>query len=35
MTTAPVICLRDVSFSYGGVPVLEDVNLDVPEGEVA
>jgi len=35
MTTAPVICLRDVSFSYGGAPVLEDVNLDVPDRTAA
>ena len=35
MTTAPVICLRDVSFSYGGAPVLENVNLDVPDRTAA
>jgi len=35
MTTAPVICLRDVSFFYGGAPVLENVNLDVPDRTAA
>jgi len=29
----PVIQLQDVSFSYDGVPVLEDVNLTVTDGD--
>jgi zinc transport system ATP-binding protein len=29
MSTEPVISLRDVTFSYGGPPALEDVNLSV------
>ena len=29
----PVISLRDVTFSYGGEPVLEDVNLSVGDRE--
>lgn len=31
--TEPVISLRDVTFSYGGEPVLEDVNLSVGDRE--
>ena len=30
--TAPIITLEEVSFSYGGPPVLEGVSLSVPEG---
>ena len=33
MLSEPVICLHDVTFSYGGEPVLEDVNLSVGERE--
>ncbi len=33
MSTEPVISLRDVTFSYGGEPALEDVNLSVDERE--
>ena len=33
MSTEPVISLRDVTFSYGGAPALEDVNLSVDERE--
>ena len=29
----PVISLRDVTFSYGGAPALEDVNLSVDDRE--
>ena len=29
MTDEPVVSLRDVSFSYGNAPVLEDVSFDV------
>jgi zinc transport system ATP-binding protein len=29
MATEPVISLRDVTFSYGGEPVLEEVNLSI------
>jgi zinc transport system ATP-binding protein len=32
-TTTPVIEIEDLSFSYGGVPVLERVDLSVAEGE--
>ena len=32
-STEPVISLRDVTFSYGGAPALEDVNLSVGERE--
>jgi zinc transport system ATP-binding protein len=31
--TAPVIVLENVSFAYGGVPALQDVSLEVQEGE--
>jgi zinc transport system ATP-binding protein len=31
MSNEPVISLRNVSFSYGGAPVLEDVSFDLPE----
>jgi zinc transport system ATP-binding protein len=31
--TAPVITLENCSFAYSGVPVLEDVSLEVEEGE--
>ncbi|OGA47920.1 MAG: ABC transporter [Betaproteobacteria bacterium RIFCSPLOWO2_12_FULL_62_58] len=31
--TAPVIVLENVSFAYDGVPALEDVSLEVEEGE--
>ncbi|MGA9031166.1 MAG: ATP-binding cassette domain-containing protein, partial [Sulfuricaulis sp.] len=31
--TAPVIVLENVSFAYDGVPALEDVNLEVEDGE--
>jgi len=31
--TGNVIEIQDVSFSYGGIPVLEHVNLEVPEQE--
>jgi zinc transport system ATP-binding protein len=33
MSTEPVISLRGVTFSYGGVPALEDVNVSVGERE--
>ena len=33
MCSNPVISLHDVTFSYGGEPVLEDVNLSVGERE--
>jgi zinc transport system ATP-binding protein len=33
--TAPIITLEEVSFSYGGPPVLEGVSLSVPEGAFA
>ena len=33
MTNEPVIELRDVSFAYDGVPVLQDVNLTICEHE--
>jgi zinc transport system ATP-binding protein len=33
--TAPVIEVRDLSFSYGGPPVLEDVNLTVQPRDLA
>ena len=33
MSSEPVISLRDVSFSYGSQPVLEDVNLSVGRHE--
>lgn len=33
MTRRPVIEVEDVSFSYGGPPVLEHVSLTVPRGE--
>jgi len=33
MSTEPVISLHDVTFSYGGVPALEDVNLSIGERE--
>ncbi len=29
MTEQPIIELRDVSFAYNGVPVLENVNLTI------
>ena len=32
-STEPVVFLRGVTFSYGGEPVLEDVNLSVGERE--
>jgi zinc transport system ATP-binding protein len=31
--TAPVIVLQNVSFAYDGVPALEDVSLEVEDGE--
>lgn len=31
--SAPVISLRDVSFDYGGAPVLDGINLDITPGE--
>lgn len=34
-SSSPVVCLRDVSFSYGESPVLEHVHLDVYEGVFA
>jgi zinc transport system ATP-binding protein len=33
MSEEPVITLRDVSFSYGGVPALENVNLSIAARE--
>mgnify|MGYP001236532451 CR=1 FL=1 len=34
MTTPELaVCLRNVSFSYNRVPVLEDVNIDIPANE--
>lgn len=33
MSTEPVISLRDVSFSYGGEPALEDVTFSIHERE--
>ena len=33
MSSEPVISLRDVTFSYGGEPALEDVSLSVGERE--
>jgi zinc transport system ATP-binding protein len=33
MSSEPVISLRDVSFSYGGLPVLENVSFDVGQLE--
>jgi len=33
MSDNPVIALRDVTFSYGGEPVLEDVNLSIGQRE--
>lgn len=31
MSTHPVISLRNVTFSYGGPPVLENVSFDIPD----
>ena len=33
MSTEPVVSLRDVTFSYGGVPALENVSLSVGDRE--
>ncbi len=34
MADTPIIELRDVSFSFAEVPVLEDVNITIPEGDL-
>ncbi|MBN1911541.1 MAG: ATP-binding cassette domain-containing protein [Pirellulales bacterium] len=34
MTSSSAISVRDVNFSYGGVPVLEGVSFDVAVGEI-
>ena len=30
---SPAIVIKDLSFSYDGHPVLEDVNLSIPQGD--